>query len=236
MNGIVEYILYPPDQQPIEFRVLLDSKADPATDPDKAAAWTHLGHHQCHHCPLQEDQSPLCPLAVRVLPFVEKLGHLSSIEEMKVDVVQFDRVRHMKAPVQEILGSLLGLYVATSDCPHTRFLRPMAHYHLPLADADETVYRVLSMYRLAQYFRKEKTGKAYAGFGRLNDLYDNMAEVNRKLDRRMRSALEGQDDRQDGTINAIAILDALSLYVPASIDDAIEDLEPIFSGYWEDIQ
>jgi hypothetical protein len=49
----------------------------------------------------------------------------------------------------------------------------------------------------------------------------------------MRVALASQENRQDGTINAIIILDALSQYVPASIEDAIEDLEPIFLGYWD---
>jgi hypothetical protein len=170
-----------------------------------------------------------------VVPFVEKLSHLSSIEEMKVDVTQFDRTRHVVAPVQDILGSLLGLFIATSECPHTRFLRPMAYFHLPLADADETVYRVLSMYRLAQYFRKKKSGKAYAGFEKLGDLYGNMVEVNRKLSLRMRAAMSAQENMSDGTINAITLLDALSQYVPASIDDAIDDLEPIFNSYWDEI-
>jgi len=237
MSGVIEYILYPPDQPSVRFRVTLDPLSETYSfpNPEFAPRWANLEEHQCSHCPLSPEVYKLCPLAERVVPFVKKLSHLSSIEKMKVDVIQFDRIRHMSAPAQDILGSLLGLFIATSDCPHTRFLRPMAHFHMPLADADETVYRVLSTYRLAQYFRKEKTGQAYAGFEKLNDLYGNMVEVNRQLSKRMRMALSEYDNKQDGTINAISLLDALSLYVPASIEGAIQDLEPIFSSYWDEI-
>jgi len=237
MSAVIEYKLYPAGQPSVSFRVTLDpfSATYSFPNPDFAPRWTYLEEHQCSHCPLSADTQQLCPLAARVVPFVKKLSHLSSIDEMKVDVTQFDRTRHIVAPAQDILGSLLGLFIATSDCPHTRFLRPMAYFHLPLADADETVYRVLSMYRLAQYFRKEKTGKAYAGFEKLNDLYGNMVEVNQKLSKRMRLALSEHEDKQDGTLNAVSLLDALSQYVPASIEDAVRDLEPIFTSYWDEI-
>lgn len=237
MSSVIEYILYPTGQKPVHFRVTLDllSETYDFPDADSAPKWTYLENDQCSHCPLSAKRYKLCPLAERVVPFVNKLSHLSSIDEMKVDVIQFDRTKHMVAPVQDILGSLLGLFIATSDCPYTHFLRPMAYFHLPLADADETVYRVMSMYRLAQFFKKEKTGKAYAGFEKLDTHYENMVEVNHKLTSRMRAALAEDENRQDATINAVTLLDALSQYVPASIDDAIEDLEPIFNGYWDEI-
>lgn len=237
MNGVIEYVLWPPQQEPLNFRVAFDqlSVSHIYPDPEQAPRWTRLENNRCDHCPLSSQDHRLCPLAARVVPFVEQLSHLSSIEEMKVDVTQFERTRHMVAPVQDILGSLLGLFVATSECPHTYFLRPMAYFHLPLADADETVYRVMSMYRLAQYFRKEKTGRAYAGFEKLAEFYENMVEVNRKLSLRMRDALSAHDNKSDGTMNAITLLDALSQYVPASIDDSLQSLEPIFHSYWDEI-
>lgn len=235
MSAYIEYILHPADQKPVHFRVSLDPFSDTYAfpDPGDAPEWTYLENNICSHCPLQTQDYKLCPLAERVVPFVSKLSHLCSTEEMRLDVVQSGRTKHMTAPVQDILGSLLGLFIATSDCPHTHFLRPMAYFHLPLADADETVYRVMSMYRLGQFMKKAKTGRAYAGFGKLEYLYEQMVEVNHKLSARMRVALASQENRQDGTINAITILDALSQYVPASIEDAIEDLEPIFLGYWD---
>lgn len=234
-SSVIEYVLYPDNNEPVSFRVSLDpfSETYIFTDAENAPAWTLLENNKCSHCPLSAEDFRLCPLAERVVPFVKKLSHLSSTEEMRVDVTQFDRTRQMLAPVQDVLSSLLGLFIATSDCPHTHFLRPMAYFHLPLADADETIYRVMSMYRLAQFFKKAKTGRAYAGFGKLEYLYEQLTEVNHKLSERIRVALKDQDNKQDGTINAITMLDALSQYVPASLDDAVDELEPIFLGYWD---
>jgi len=237
MNDMIEYVLQPENRKPIHFRVNLDffSSTYEFPNPELAPEWTRLGNHQCAHCPLSVDKVLLCPLAERLVPFVEKLSDLSSIEVIKVVVTQLERSKNMEAPVQDVLGSLLGLFIATSDCPYTRFLRPMAHFHLPLADERETLYRVLSMYRLAQYFKKQTMGKAYADFEELKIHYANLVEVNQRLSQRMRDALALKADKQDGTINALSLLDALSQYVPASIDDAVEELEPIFTAYWKDI-
>lgn len=55
--------------------------------------------------------------------------------------------------MQRGLSSLLGLILATRDCTYTRYFRPMARFHLPLASEEETIYRAASMYLLAQYLR-----------------------------------------------------------------------------------
>lgn len=235
MSSVIEYVLHPADGEPVRFRVTLDPFSDTYMFPDgeNAPEWTRLDNHKCCHCPLSSEDYELCPLAERLIPFVNKLSHLNSTEELRVDITQYDRTKQMVVSVQDILSSLLGLFIATSDCPHTHFLRPMAYFHLPLADADETIYRVMSMYRLAQFFKKARTGRAYAGFGKLEYLYEQMTEVNHRLSERMRMALKDIDQGQDGTINAIAMLDALSQYVPASLVDATEELEPIFMGYWD---
>ena len=76
MNGLVEYILYPSDQQAIHFRVQLDAATDTTGDLNTAPEWARLENHQCSHCPLNTVDHPLCPLAHRIMPFVEKLSHL----------------------------------------------------------------------------------------------------------------------------------------------------------------
>ena len=50
--------------------------------------------------------------------------------------------------------------MATSGCPHMDFFKPMARFHLPLANAEETVYRATSMYLLAQYFLQREGKEA----------------------------------------------------------------------------
>lgn len=238
MSDVIEYILRPDSGSAIHFRINLDFFSDTyeISDPEDAPAWILLGNNQCSHCPLSTENTRLCPLAERVVPFVEKLSKFSSLQDIEFTVTQSGISKHMRAPMQDVLGSLLGLFVATSDCPYTRFLRPMAHFHLPLADEKETLYRVLSMYRLAQYFKKQTVGKAFAGFEELQMHYEKLVEVNHCLSKRMREALAEMEEHSDGTLNAINLLDALSQYVPASIDDAIEELEPIFNAYWLDVE
>lgn len=235
MPEVIKYNLSLDEYNEVTFPVSLEYDADDVKSHTvgNTPAWTHLANHQCSHCPLSAGVYACCPLAIRVIPFVKQLGHLNSVDEMKVSVVQGGCTKQMIAPVQDILGSLLGLFMATSECPYTQFLRPMAHFHLPLADPDETLYRLLSMYRLAQYFKKEVTGRAYSGFSELEDHYARLVEVNHKLSERIREALGPEGRKHDGAINAVILLDALSQYVPASIGDAIEELELIFRAYWE---
>ena len=56
------------------------------------------------------------------------------------------------------LQSLFGLMMATSGCPILSRLRPLADYHLPFADIDETVHRVVGTYLMRQYFEGQETG------------------------------------------------------------------------------
>lgn len=237
-SEVIEYIVYLSDQSPVRFEVPLELNdvSYVIRNPDEAPEWAHLENHQCSHCPLSTETIPLCPLAERLVPFVNQLYHISSTEELSFTVHQSVRVKKMTAPAQDVLSSLLGLMIATSDCPHTSFLRPMAHFHLPLADEKETLYRVLSMYRLAQYFKKKSARKAFAEFDELNALYNNLVEVNRQLVRRIRDALAVKKGAEDALLHAIILLDALSQYVSDSIkEDMIGQLGPVFNTYQDDI-
>ena len=51
---------------------------------------------------------------------------------------------------QQAMSSVLGLIMATSGCPWTDRLRPMARFHLPFASEAETLYRSVGMFLLAR--------------------------------------------------------------------------------------
>lgn len=238
LEGSIEYVLYSDTDQPLGFHINLDhnSVTYVVPHPDFAPGWAKLENNQCSHCPLSAETNPLCPLAERLIPFVKRLSSLSSIEKVQVTIRQFERETVITAPAQDILGSLLGLFIATSDCPHTLFLRPMAHTHLPMADIEETIYRALAMYRLAQYYRKKNTGKEDLNFKGLESLYAQLKEVNIKMSLRMKQALKDihKEKKSDGTMNALSLLDALAEYVGLSIESGVNDLEPMFATYWKD--
>ncbi|MBL0028409.1 MAG: hypothetical protein IPO95_04770 [Rhodanobacteraceae bacterium] len=115
-------------------------------------AWALLSHHQCVNCPLRPQEVRYCPLALNLVRLVDLCAGLDSYEQIRLTVVTPERRVQAETTVQRGLSSLLGLITATSACPHTGFFRPMARFHLPLANEEETVYRAISTYLLAQYF------------------------------------------------------------------------------------
>ncbi len=52
------------------------------------------------------------------------------------------------------IASLLGLRMATSGCPVLAKLRPMAAFHIPFATDEETLYRAVATYFIAQLLRQ----------------------------------------------------------------------------------
>lgn len=228
--------------EPICYRYLITTsrqdrcKVDVCLHPENLAAigpegtepadWTRLGYHRCDNCPLNESEHPHCPLALAVQPLVEELGTVQPHERLEVEVVFKERRVRFSASAVDVLGSLLGLLIATSGCPHTEFFKPMARFHQPYADIDETFYRVASMYRLGQYYR-ERQGKPHdAAFSGLIERYDAVRVVNLGVKQRLSNAL-----RQDTTVNAIGILDALAMLMSLSLEDSLQDFEKAFGAY-----
>jgi len=193
---------------------------------EDAPDWTRLEFQQCPHCPLQPDEHPRCPLALRLLPVVERLSGTLSYQEVGLTVSFEGRSLTATTSAQEAISSLLGLLIATCGCPHTEFLKPMARFHLPLATTEETLYRVFSMYALSRLLRLRNGEKLDTGFDDLFHRYEAMRIVNRSITDRLKSA-----DEDGSTVNAIILLDYVAQLVPGSLDDEIAELEQLFHGF-----
>jgi len=116
------------------------------------------------------------------------------------------------------------LVCATSGCPHTKFLRPLARFHLPFANEQETVFRSLSANLLMQYVSNSQNGgDKPINFDQLNESYANLSIVNGFLAERLRDGVE-----RDAALNAVIILDGLALITPENTDGSFEDLEDVF--------
>lgn len=188
--------------------------------------WTDLTYQQCRNCPLDSKQSPQCPVAVNLVPLLDLCGHLVSHKPMTVEVFTDQRTIRGETTAQHIASSILGLIMATSPCPHTEFLKPMARFHLPLADPDETIYRVTTMYLLAQYFRNKDGLPHSLEFGELLALYQNLQIINLHLTQRCKAAIS-----QDAAVNGVILLDLLSKSVSWSIEDGLEEIRHLFDSY-----
>jgi hypothetical protein len=231
MNEQKLYFLYKllfPDDKLIEFPIQIDKSSCtfiPATEliPQN---WAALDYQQCENCPLNTAKSSFCPVAVNLMPVLSLCSSVASYQGVKLEVVTAERTISGDTTMQRALSSILGLVMATSPCPHTEYLKPMARFHLPLASEDETIYRTTSMYLLAQYFRRKDGLEFSLELDRLTAIYQNLQIVNRALAKRLRSAVT-----EDATINAVILLDLLSQAVTWSIEDGLEEIRYLFKSY-----
>lgn len=194
---------------------------------DDTPSWTDLEFNQCPNCPLTKLTHPKCPVARQLVGIVKRFDRIPSYEQVDVEVTTAERQITQKTSAQNGISSLMGLIIASSGCPHTAFFRAMARYHLPLANEDETVYRVSSTYLLAQYFLKQKGHDADLELEGLKTIYENLQVVNLWLADRLREATE-----MDSPTNAIVILDTLAQSVPFVIDEALSEIRHLFEPYF----
>ncbi len=188
-------------------------------------AWTELGFHQCGNCPLSTSDVAHCPMAARLVPLVDLFEKVRSYDDVTAQVESEERTVTKRTSVQRVLRSLMGLLAASSDCPRVDFLKPMAHFHLPFSSAEETVYRVVSTYLLAQYFLRQQGKAADAGLEGLKAHYRELQQVNASMAKRL-GAIRVQGS--DGTVNALVLLDLFAQSMPDSIDAELEELQPAF--------
>lgn len=186
-------------------------------------AWTELGFHQCENCPLSAGQVSHCPMAVSFVPLIAVFGQRLSHDTVAVGVESKERLVSKTTTVQQAVGSLMGLLAATSACSHADFLKPMAHFHLPFATEQETIYRVVSMYLLAQYFERSQGREPDWDLTQLRAHYEKLQQVNMAMAKRLRAISE-----KDGAVNALVLLDLFAKALPYSIDDMLEDVRPVF--------
>jgi hypothetical protein len=201
---------------PRDFRL---SNAAPAPPP----FWTELKFNQCANCPLTAAEHPHCPAALQMSWAIEPLKALISFDTVGVTVTQPERTIYVETTVQQAMSSVLGLIMATSGCPWTDRLRPMARFHLPFASEIETVYRSVCMFLLARELAGDGSMR---GFAALEELYENLHVVNRDMSRRL-----GAATRADPARNAMALLDAYTTLLPAALESSLEELKPLFDAW-----
>lgn len=216
-----------PDKAPIELNLKIDMQTMVLQSKDQETPfWAALEFNQCPNCPLNAEQHSVCPVAKNLIPLMAIADCLVSYDKVHVVITTPERTISADTTIQRAISAVLGLLMATSGCPYTEYLKPMARFHLPLASEEETIYRTTSMYLLAQYFRNKAGMDSDAGFNGLTAMYANLQTINRALANRLRAAI-----KQDATVNAIILLDLLSQAVTWSIEDQLDEIEHLFARY-----
>ncbi len=180
--------------------------------------WARLEYHKCTHCPLNTVSNQYCPVAENIDHIVEDSKDIVSYTEVNVSVVTPEREYRKRCAVQQGLLSLFGLVMATSDCPHLLWLRPLARFHLPFATIEEALFRALSLQLSSEFFNKNRLDIELSK-QQLSDSYEKVSILNHCFIERIRSYCSGDADK-----NAIAALD---LWVQAINIFREDNFEPI---------
>ena len=191
---------------------------------DKLPAWTALSFQRCPNCNL-DDATERCPAAVALAQFLPKFETRVSYEKAVVEVEMPLRTIVSKTTFQQGIAGLIGLTMATSGCPRTRFLRPMARVHLPFASEEETVLRALAFHLLGKYVASDNGGGPVSlSLAELKEAYGALSIVNAAVAERIRAAI-----KRDAAVNAVIILDSFALIAPENIDTGFEDIRGFFA-------
>jgi hypothetical protein len=222
-----------PDQKTKTYRLMFDADTIELKPPDikSPPEWVQLSYEQCPHCPLTVATHPLCPVAVNLIPAIEQFDQFMSYDKIKVEVTCMERNMVLQTTVQEGISSLMGLLIAGSSCPVTHFFKPMARFHLPFANKEETMWRAAATYLLACYFTKERLQTTDMELKGLIQIYDDVARLNDALVRRLRKATS-----KDSTVNALVHLDVFAKFLTPPLDDSLDHIRPIFDPFLMDLQ
>ena len=226
----ITYRFHFPTGEIKEFHVALECpsmslhKVPPVTP---LPAWTELAHHQCPNCPLSADLHARCPIAENLVGVVEAFADVFSYDESDVEVITPSRTVSARVKNTHAAGSLIGIYMVTSGCPIMDKMRPMVLTHLPFATTEESVYRSVSMYLLAQYFRS-KNGcapdwdlKEFAAF------YHGVHLVNQAMVKRLTTFVE-----KGAALNAVVLLNCFASATRRVISqERFQEIEQMFNAH-----
>ncbi|WP_299980188.1 hypothetical protein [Desulfobacula sp.] len=219
------YIFILPEGRPVQMDIQLDSQHLNIIGncPDLLPEWTELEFYQCPNCPLSVATHTHCPLAANLVNIIKHLDILCSYHQIRVKVIMKNRTITQDTTIQKGISSLMGLVIATSGCPRTRFFKSMARFHLPLADEEETISRAASMYLLKQYFLKNEGKPTDFDLKELIKIYDDMHIVNMAIAERLKAA-----SKTDSAVNAIILLDVFTYVLPLSIEGYLQKFKYLF--------
>ena len=220
------------DQRSLTFKISLSSdKLDyQAIDTETRPDWTKLEFHQCKGCKLADSGVDHCPVAVNLQDIVGTFSSDVSYDIIDLSIETAERTYSKeRVSMQNGLSSILGIIMVTSGCPSLDFLRPMVATHLPFASIDESIYRAMSMYLLAQFVRANNGLEPDWSLQGLMDIYADIDSINISMVKRLQAATE-----QDASLNAVVILDSFAKLVPMSIKGSFGAMENLFWPYLEE--
>jgi hypothetical protein len=214
-----------------EFVVTLDGETlslqSSATEPPPE--WARLGFNQCPNCPLDPETHAYCPIAANLSGVVHAFGDRQSYEPALVTVESRNRAYTREAPLQTGISPLLGLHMATSGCPVLDRLRPLVETHLPFMSRQETMFRILSLHVMAQFFAQRRGEPADTDLSGLRRILDEIHDVNVAFCQRLREI-----SAKDASVNAVVVLSTLADFPSERVTEQdLARLERLLRDYYQ---
>lgn len=192
--------------------------------------WVRLEKCKCPICPLKEEETPRCPVAVGLMDVVDFVKDLVSSQMVDIEVRTETRNYTKKGTLATGISSLIALCMPTSGCPFLDKLRPMVFTHLPFASLEQNLHRQLATYLLAQFFRARNGLKPDWEIEGLVRLSDDIRLVNRHFCKRLHTVCA-----KDAAINALVHLDCLADNASFTLQrKGLGNIEKCFAAYLKD--
>ncbi len=217
----IEYRISLDDSHEFGYRIELNREYDQERAL-LAPAWTRLEYHQCSNCPLNREQYSHCPAAVDLHRVIEDFQGLPAFQKAHFWVRTPEREYSKQAGLEEGLRALLGLIMPTSACPMLNKLKPMAFNHLPFANNQEFVLRVVSLYLSRQYFNFREGRHADWELKGLVRLFQQLQLVNQAFWQRIHDVCEG-----DSNLKAFLTFFSMSTSITHSLETQLQKIRPM---------
>lgn len=187
--------------------------------------WTHLGHCQCSNCPLSTEDYKYCPAALDMEPVIEGFCDERAFQKVTIRVRTEGRIYEKYTGLEEGLRSLLGLVMATSQCPHLAELRPMAVHHMPFSSSEEFIMRSVSLYLLQQYFDRRDGREPDWDLEGLVDRNQRLQLVNQALWQRIHAICV-----EDSNLKALLSFFSMASSVTFSLESQLQKVRDKFES------
>lgn len=221
----ISYDIRYPEGSHDRITVRTDNDGNIGVDADfQPPDWARLSFHQCAHCTLDPAEHEYCPIARNIAFLFPESFSSASWQDVTLTVATETRRYSGETTLQRALGSLFGLICSLSECPHTRALKPMGIFHLPLSNDRETLVRAASFFLLKRYLEHLRNPAISVDLGEMETTYKNLKILNRGLAQRFRG-----DGSSDAAANAFVLLDILARDVDFELEEQLDALHRIFA-------
>ncbi|MFH2137421.1 MAG: hypothetical protein ABII88_02795 [Candidatus Omnitrophota bacterium] len=212
-----------------EFLVKLDNETmhlirEKEQDPPD---WAALIDFRCPNCRIDVLKHEFCPVAVNLMELVEFFKGAVSCDKIELLIETENRSYLKNTDMQVGVSSLMGIYMSTSGCPVFEPLKPMVRYHLPFARPEETTYRLITMYLLAQYFLQRHGKEPDWQLKKLSDIFSDIFQANQNICNKLRQVI-----KEDAIINALVKLSSAIDFMSFKLDmNILEEIEQYYNAY-----